>query len=236
MSDPIWSRLYGPYGIDDVAGILGKLEWGWDKAIAKDLYWEKLHHQDDIYPVTFAALPWLWKISDAKSGADLDSLLFFSHVLYCATTSGGTGCDGQGPRGKYRGLPLNCNEHALGWLPKEKHLRPEDTVVLARLEDWFTANLNGISEICLDAITEDSDYSAAALTTGFSSLHGSENAVTLVTLWADEHDFDFIREVVSLSATDISLLRSLSTKLTTKNRKLANFIREYISLGQSDPN
>ncbi|WP_170157836.1 hypothetical protein [Litoreibacter meonggei] len=236
MSDPLWSRLYGPYGIEDVSGIIAKLERGWDLVIAKDLFWEKLHHQDDLYPVTFAALPWLRKIANAKGDADLDSLLFFSHVLYCASTSGGTGCDGHGPRGKYRGLSLHFQDHALDWIPKENHLRVEDMVVLASLEDWFAANTNGIAKACLDAITEDDDYAAAALTTGFSCLHGSENAVTLVTLWADQHDIDFINENVSLNSSDRSLLISLSTMLDNKNKNLANFIREFIGPATPDPN
>ncbi|MEO9516423.1 MAG: hypothetical protein ABJH45_08940 [Paracoccaceae bacterium] len=64
LTDPIWSRLYGPYGFMDVPSILKSLEKSWDKDLAEDLFWEALHHQDDLYPATYATLPWLMKLTD----------------------------------------------------------------------------------------------------------------------------------------------------------------------------
>jgi hypothetical protein len=66
FADNIWSRLYGPYGNRSVELQLRMLSEKWDNAVAKELFWEELHHQDDIYPATFAALPWLVALSPSK--------------------------------------------------------------------------------------------------------------------------------------------------------------------------
>lgn len=57
LDDPVWGVLYGPYGVEDVPGALRRLSEGWDTAVAEDLFWERLHHQETLYPVTYAALP-----------------------------------------------------------------------------------------------------------------------------------------------------------------------------------
>ncbi|MGL4236860.1 hypothetical protein [Tabrizicola sp.] len=59
LSDPIWSRLYGPCGNFDVTGHIGRLLNGWNKAIADELFGDRLHHQESFYPVTYASIPWL---------------------------------------------------------------------------------------------------------------------------------------------------------------------------------
>ena len=140
LSEPIWKRLYGPYGVEDVAGVLRKLDELWDDDLASELFWEKLHHQDDLYPVTFAALPWLWQIHPKASKGTLDALLFFSHLLNCAIRPGGTGCDGKSPRGQYRGLSLVVTDHAHSWIDGSDRLRDADMEVLKSLDSWLSEN------------------------------------------------------------------------------------------------
>lgn len=230
-SDQIWTRLYGPYGVQDVASILSGLRKVWDKAIAEDLFWEKLHHQDDLYPVTFAALPLLWQFTNDRSDPDVNTLTFFSHVLHCATASWGTGCDGEGPRGKYRGLSLIIQDHMWEWIPEAQRLRLEDMNTLASLEAWFSRMAPKISEACLDAVSQNERYLAAMLSTGFATLHGSENLANAMTLWADEHELKFIREEVSLSQSDIAVSKILSTRLQYRNVELSKFLIEIAKSG-----
>ena len=105
LSAPIWSRLYGPYGVEDVAGGLRRLQTEWDEEVARDLYWEKLHHQETLYPVTYAALPWLWDMPSCPPSEQKNRLMFFSHVIDCALSAG------RDPSGLYQGLGLRFEDH-----------------------------------------------------------------------------------------------------------------------------
>ena len=172
LSDPILSRLYGPYGVQDVPGILGQLAQHWQADLARTLYWDRLFHQDDLYPVTFAALPWLWQFVARRDPPDRDALIFFSRVLlYAGRPDAG--------QGKYQGLSLAVSDHAQPWLPDEIRLRPDDMPVLAQLEAWFDQNAEAISAACLDAVTPDDSHASANLCAGFCGLRGSEAAAQI---------------------------------------------------------
>ena len=64
-----WGRLYGPYGNRPVNNQLRALSQNWDDAAAKHLFFEELHHQDDIYPATYASLPWLVELTPESEPA-----------------------------------------------------------------------------------------------------------------------------------------------------------------------
>ena len=49
LNDPICGGLYGPYGLEDVVRALARLQGGWDDAVARRLYYERLHNQEDLY-------------------------------------------------------------------------------------------------------------------------------------------------------------------------------------------
>ena len=77
LEDQIWKRLYGPYGNTSVNTLLAQLSDQWDTAIAEKLFGEGLHQQNDIYPATFAALPWLSHISPPEGEGFEGTQLFF---------------------------------------------------------------------------------------------------------------------------------------------------------------
>lgn len=227
LSDPIWSRLYGPYGVQDVHRVLGQLEQLWTVELSNKLYWEMLFHQDDLYPVTFAALPWLWQMVGQRAQPDRDALIFFSMVLLCAGR-------GEAGHGKYLGLSLEADDHAKSWLPLENRLRPDDMQTLARLEIWFSQNAKGIATACLEAVTADDAHAAAVLSAGFCGLRGSYAAANLLQMWADGHHWEAIKEEVTLSAQDIATLTALWHRLNGKNPEIASFIQEYVGLTPHD--
>ena len=227
LSDSIWSRLYGPHGVQDVHLVLGQLERDWTAEIAKKLYWEMLFHQDDLYPVTFAALPWLWQMVSQREPPDRDALIFFSLVLLCAVRS-------DAGHGKYLGLSLEVGDHAKAWLPSEIRLRPDDMQTLACLEIWFTRNAEEIATACLDAVPADDAHAAAVLCTGFCGLRGCGSAAHLLQMWADGHDWKTIQDEVTLSAKDIVTLTALWHRLNGRSPEIASFIEEYVGVTPPD--
>lgn len=231
LTDDIWPRLYGPYGVQDVAGILKTLSHRWDETLASDLFWEMLHHQNDLYPVTFAALPWIWELPNR----DPNTLIFLSHVLFCATGPWGTGCDGTGPRGTYRGLSLALRDHLDDHMPAGQRMINSDMAVLAKLERWFTKHAPLISQTCLGAISDADNYRAAQLSTGFVALNGSHRAATLLNYWADGHDEEYIWSETRLTAEDIAVLRLLIVQLNGKNKALHDFLIGVVRMDDPDP-
>ncbi|WP_420586015.1 hypothetical protein [Ruegeria sp.] len=227
FSAPIWSRLYGPYGIQDVAGILTKLQKSWDEDIAKDLFWEKLHHQEDLYPVTFAAFPWLWSFSERESHKNIDILDFLSFTMKCARSSSEDG-GATGIKGKFQGLSLRLGDHQKNWIPEHCRLTSEDMETLAALEDWYSANSSDIANTCADAVNGNNDYLDAILSVGYASLHGGDAAANLIIGWADKLEPTEILEYYPLQSWDLSALSALSKLLAPKNDRLASFLEEIV--------
>ncbi|SMP26491.1 hypothetical protein [Shimia sagamensis] len=149
LDGPIWTRLYGPYGVQPVASTLESLSCDWQQAVADDLYWERLHHQETLYPVTYAALPWLWEIAP-KDAANLD---FFSQVLFCATAPDGDALNG---------LDLDVTAHAHKWLAQDILLTWDDMNVLSGPRDWFLGHKIEIADACLAALPQTLSESSAA--------------------------------------------------------------------------
>ena len=69
LDDPLWDHLPGAYGVEDVRGPLSSLLEQWDPELSNTLLWDRLYHQESLYPATWAALPWLWQIAGRHADA-----------------------------------------------------------------------------------------------------------------------------------------------------------------------
>ncbi len=163
--DPIWQRLYGPYGAKEVVTFLQQLDDVWDEALAHDLFWGLLHHQEDLYPVTYAALPWLWRMAERREDGRVETLQFLSWVIYCAMQP-----DGIIARGRYRGLSTDPAAHHHPWLTEAERLSPDDRPVLAALEQWFSDTAGSIAAASLAAVPKGDKFLAGYLTVGPAAL------------------------------------------------------------------
>lgn len=228
LEDPIWTRLYRPYGVQDVAGILEDLSRRWDEDTARDLYREKLHHQDDLYPVTFAALPWVWRIAPRPLTFSAETPLFLSHVLDCALRPGDTGPRGDEPRGRYRGLVLDAGAHQWSWLPVEKRLRAEDMPILERLEGWFTQAVPEFAEACLNLVSSEEPHLGANLLRGLAALKGAFTLPFALSLWGDQQNMRIIAELARPeTAEDRSAAVTLAAQIAARCPDLAKFLKEW---------
>jgi hypothetical protein len=227
FADSIWSRLYGPYGNRSVDMQLRLLSEKWDSAVAKELFWEELHHQDDIYPVTFAALPWLVELSPSEGEAFQETYLFLSHVIHCACTQGGTGCDGTGPRGRYRGLSTEIEDHQHSWIPHSERLTIEDQPVLVGIEQWFSKHWEAIAKRCLNLVGSDLVISAYAIE-GFASAYGGSRVAWSTQMFAGGEDIEFIsRELGAYDDCDTMTVAKLFPYVQERNPDLASFMLDY---------
>lgn len=68
LTDPIWLELQGGYRMPyDASKALAQMEGGesvWDEL------WNELHHQGDVGVASYAAIPQLVRISEARRGSD----------------------------------------------------------------------------------------------------------------------------------------------------------------------
>ncbi len=229
LDNGIWTRLYGPYGQQDVSPHLRILAEGWNDEVAHDLFWEHLHHQGDVYPVTYAALPWLWPVGNLSTKARKDLLTFLSLVVHCAVCSEGVGALGDGPRGRYRGLSLIIEHHQLDWIEEQNRLRAEDMGVFAGLELWFDDNAPDIAKACLEEIDDnDDDLAAVFLVQGFVTLNGGEGLTEALNWWSDEETEQTIIERVPFKAEDIAAARQLLPLIKNRNPVLRNFLEKFL--------
>jgi len=227
FADNVWSRLYGPYGNRSVNTQLMALSEQWDNAVAKELFWEDLHHQDDIYPATFAAMPWVVELSPSEGEAFEETYLFLSHVIHCAFFEGGTGCDGTGPRGKYRGLSTEIADHQHSWIPQSEWLTIKDQPILIRLERWFSKNWPMIAKRCLNLVGSDLMISAYAIE-GFASANGGSRVAWSTQMFADGEDVGFISgELGAYDDRDTMTVAKLFPHVHERNPDLASFMLDY---------
>ncbi|MEP6068631.1 MAG: hypothetical protein ABJ246_22550 [Paracoccaceae bacterium] len=227
FEDKIWSRLYGPYGNQSVNTQLMALSEQWDNDVAKELFWEQLHHQDDIYPTTFAALPWLVELSPSEGEAFKETHLFLSHIIQCAFAEGGTRCYGAGQIGKYQGLSTEIADHQHSRIPQGEWLTIEDQPVLIRLEQWFSENWSMIAKRCLNLIGSDLWISAYAIA-GFASANGGSRVAQSIQRFAGGEVVDFIsRELGAYDHRDSLTVSNLFPFVQERNPDLASFMLDY---------
>jgi hypothetical protein len=222
LNDDVWTRLYGPYGNRSVNDIIAKLATRWDQDIVAELLWEELHHQDDIYPSTFAALPWLLEISP-KNGESFEEVqLFLSHIIHCACSNN----DGR-QKGPYRGLSTNIDDHHQDWLPEGEWLRESDLPTLLTLEEWFSQNAAKIAEDCLSIISDDLTKAAYALE-GFATFKGSTKVAHAVQMFADGEEQDIIEQDIGLfEEIDVRVVAALGPHLCQQNDEILTFLNSF---------
>lgn len=218
LSDPVWTRLYGPYGVQDVAGDIGRLLVDWDKTVADELFWERLHHQETLYPVTYAALPWLREVVRQKPEARREVLLFLSWMAFCAIGPE------QRPSERFVGLSSNLAAHHSKWLSKEIWLTEADLPVLQALGDWMESELPRIAEDCLAELKgEASRGDVAYLAVGPLAIWGGREAAIAVEMANDGHSVEVIREELELNDVDRSALSRLVASLSDEQVWLREF-------------
>lgn len=236
LDDPIWTRLYGPYGIRDdpetVPDTLAALGRAWDEGRAADLLWEALHHQESLYPATYAALPHLWPLAAGAGATDL--LPFLAHVVFCATLP--DGAEGDAPSvGLYHGLTTDPAAHQWTWLAPEQRLRAEDRSVLEALEAWFTRTVPEIAEVCLGAIKGDDPCRDAQLLEGPAALQGGHEVAMAAVMWADGHDRPTILdERPATFERDRTVARDLAARLAPRSPDLAAFLTWWAEARQDE--
>ena len=141
LDDPIWGRLYGPYGVEPVPEILAKLLEGWDEELANDLFWNKLYHQETLYPVTYAAVPWLWQITQDQERARTEVLVFLASVLSLSRN--------HDREGQLNGLPLRNADQWQARAVLKYQLTVRDFADLGKLEQGYLALEGEIAQACL---------------------------------------------------------------------------------------
>lgn len=168
LDHPLWEKLYGPYGVENVSDILNGLLSNWDPEIAKDLFWEKLHHQETLYPVTYAAACWLNEIALKHSQSRTAIATFLGWVVYC----------GMRPRladefmqksGMLLGLPTDLVELQHPWIPAPQKLLEPNLADIKKIETNFMVLVPKIKELIAKQLQmvsgegQDVSYLAAGL-------------------------------------------------------------------------
>ncbi len=228
LDDPIWTRLYGPYGVEDVAGVLRSLSERWDEDEAQDLFWEKLYHQETLYPATFAALPWVWQLAPRPLEASAQTPLFLSHVLSSALSIEGTGPQEGKPRGRYQGLGTDVSAHQWDWLPPEQRLRPEDMAVLEQLETWFAQAAPEMADACVALVSGETRFLDANLLRGPAALAGGLDLPSALSMWEDEQDTaTILDEAPPETAEDRSAALALAARVAPRSPELARFLKDW---------
>jgi hypothetical protein len=71
LADPRWQQLEGGYRVRyDPRPALARLEKGADVSQAWSELWQELHHQGDVGPASYAAVPHLLRVHRARDVAD----------------------------------------------------------------------------------------------------------------------------------------------------------------------
>lgn len=209
LKDPIWSRLYGPYGVKDVAVALEGLSARWEKTVADTLFWERLHHQETLYPVTYAALPWLREIALRHKAARRDVLIFASWVIYCATTQEVS----EGER--YLGLSTDLLRHHFQWIAHEQWLTESDMGLLQKLADWMDGEIPQIARDCIAEMGVETDRRTVShLAWAPLCQWGGRLAARAVEMFTEGEEIDVIREAMDLSDADYVALYRLAVEAT----------------------
>ncbi|MEX0302878.1 MAG: hypothetical protein AB3N24_10675 [Leisingera sp.] len=225
FSHPVWTRLYGPYGNQSGPQQLQALVSEWDQHAADALYWDQLYHQQSLYPLTYAALPWLWPLAPRTTG----NLYFFSHAAACALSNSDDWDDAPDPQQRLTGLSLVCRRHAHDWIPQAQHLTSEDMGLLAGLERWFLATVPDLATAALAGIDTATTLSEiAALCDAHCSLNSCHPAfAALEMMGGEEPDDVLLEELGPLDLRDREMLLSLAGLMQDSHPGHARHIRTF---------
>lgn len=77
LTSAVWGNLTGPYGSgENVAALLQRLKQAYDKVTVDALFENYLFHQNTIYTVTYAAVPYLMQIACSTNYPEVQHHLF----------------------------------------------------------------------------------------------------------------------------------------------------------------
>lgn len=192
LDHPIWKKLHGAYGVRNVPSQLAALEHSWSPQKAKHLFWEELFHQGTLYPVTYAALPWLWDFAPR----DTDTLYALSTIVACAQSD-----YERHETTRFSGLGVTQAAYdAVPFGPKVTYSDAEFEMLKA-LETWFAATQHEIAQTCFEAAKEmalsDQPRGTSAFT-GLMEAHYSlkaSNALPhIVEQFRDGETLEYMRE------------------------------------------
>lgn len=227
LDDPIWSRLYGAYGVRDVPGKLRQLNTAWNEDVAQELFWEELHNQETLYPVTYAALPWLWEIGRNQAELPISLVMFCSHVLFCVVSENGDSSGSNQAEGELCGVSLNATDHEHDWIPKEKHLTNDDMGLLHRVQAWFNENKQELSDQCLSCIALGDAQRAPHLAIGPVALAGGLRVAYAIEMWSEGEPIDDIIEEYPPERPDAQVASAFATRIAGQAQELSAFLKQY---------
>lgn len=227
LEHPAWSLLYGPYGVQDVSGALAQLAKQWDQPLADTLYWEMLHHQEDLYPVTYAALPWLWEIAPK----DLTNLSFLSWILHCAAYPNDLR-DLATPRSLIPGLSSLRSDTSEVFQRERTALVEQHPTVLLGIEQWCNSHFPTIAERCQAALPDcQNPHDIYNLLVGPMTVEGAQKAANVLGMWCDGHDPETIaEETETWSEKDLQLSQKWVRLLDQHAPECGAALRDYAQL------
>ncbi|EBA15809.1 hypothetical protein RSK20926_14299 [Roseobacter sp. SK209-2-6] len=227
FSDPIWDRLYGAYEAHSCPDTLRSLCADWSQERANALFWEDLYHQGSLYPLTYAALPWLWETAPRT----LDNLYFFSTIVAAAYASD-EGYAGAPPfPRKWNGLPLHEEAHHHSYRPKETWLTKGDMLALSNLQNWFELHAEDMAMSAYRSIQAgNTQHEVAYLSEGFCAIKGCSWANGFLQMLADECDDEELDEALpEMEVSDLEMLMKLAAHLDRSHPDFAKQIRMFAS-------
>lgn len=227
FEDPIWDLMFGPYGVEEVPSILRSLKDRWDQPLADNLYWEKLHHQESLYPVTYAALPWLW----AMAPKDLTNLCFFSWIIRCATYR--LHWDGSmAVAGKYHGLPHHSDTEDTAFLLQSVTLIERHQEQMVGLVNWCDTSFPEIANRCQSALAEcRSPHDLHYLLVGPMTFDGAQDVANVFGMWCDGHELqDIADELEPWTEADVRMATKWAAIFEQRAPNCGAILREYARL------
>ncbi len=215
LDHPMWSRLFGPYGQEDLSSSLRRLQISWDQQLAEDLYWERLHHQESLYPVTFAALPWIWQVMPR----DVDNLCFLSHVMYCAAEG------------------IEAAYDTARYYPKPSLADPAEQKLLDHQEAWFENSTAAFCDACLRALPLcKSDGDIADLLKGVAAAQGGKAVAEVLQLLSGGYDEEDILAFAKAAETsDLRVAAALCDAIALVSGQLAKALKDVLVLYSGVP-
>lgn len=195
LDHEIWTRLYGSYGTSNVAERLRSLSQNWDENLAAELFWDHLHHQDTLYPVTHAAVPWIWNIIASENPQTCREAYFFlSHFVACALHPEYGQTSGIFENVKYNGLTIVVRADVHDRLEKNAHLTDSDLLLMKQLEIWLDAHIEIIATTCARTALLIDQRDSIHLLTGYAELKYGPRLRNVLVAWHDGNDKQSILE------------------------------------------